>query len=128
MSLPGSLVQGDHEADRGGETAAGAGRGHVQTDPEEGQAPGPRQVLLQGLQHPRQGVQRPHRTHGSSFHSSLGWRSAEQSGNEIYILLQCCSAAEWSVQVYSYSLLWSVQSRYPVSQHEIVYWQGRDSS
>ena len=91
MSLPGSLVQGDHEADRGGETPAGAGRGHVQTDPEEDQAPGPREVLLQGLQPPRQGGQRPHRPHGSSIYSSLGWRSAEQSGNEIYILLQCCS-------------------------------------
>ena len=49
-SMPGALVQGDHEADRGRPTAAGADRRHLQVDLEAGETAGLRPLLLQGLQ------------------------------------------------------------------------------
>ena len=82
MSLSGPLVQGDHEADRGRETAAGADRRHLQADPEESEAAGLRPVLLQGLQPPGQGGQPGHRPDGSSLHPSGVRGPQEQSGGE----------------------------------------------
>ena len=83
MSLSGPLVQGDHEADRGRETTAGAGGGHLQAEPAESEAGGLRPVLLQGLQPPGQGGQPGHRPHWSSLHPSLVWRPEEQSGVQL---------------------------------------------